>query len=294
MNKLTRKLSRLLDGIQSGTKTSDAVDDLLDVIIYQNRTLAQQQHPNPFNRFGLKSFSQSDEDGLTLEILRRIKPDSESYENWVFAEYGVGNGTENNSLILIALGLKGFWVGGEELAFQIPTNDSFIFTKTWITRDNILSLHSESLEKINSVEADVIALDLDGNDYHLVSSMLQNKISPKLFIVEYNAKFPVPIEFFSDYKDDFYYDRKDYYGVSLSSYNKMFEEFGYFLVCCNSHTGANAYFVRDEYKQLFPEVPDSIYEKYSGLNYFLPKKFSHGFSAKTIEHFLKKFVDTSS
>jgi hypothetical protein len=68
----------------------------------------KNNHPNPLNRFGAKCFSQSDEDGITLEILKRIG----SIEKGAFAEFGVADGTENNTLILLSLGWRGFWVGG--------------------------------------------------------------------------------------------------------------------------------------------------------------------------------------
>jgi hypothetical protein len=54
---------------------------------------------NPLNKCGRKYFSQADEDGITLEILRRIDARSGT-----FAEIGVGNGLENNTLILLAAG----------------------------------------------------------------------------------------------------------------------------------------------------------------------------------------------
>lgn len=81
--------------------------DLGDLYLFDRTRQIQYAHPNPLNKFGKKCFSQTDEDGITIEILRRL----ELINNGVYAEYGVGNGTENNTLILAALGWKGFWVG---------------------------------------------------------------------------------------------------------------------------------------------------------------------------------------
>ena len=47
-----------------------------------------------------KCFSQTDEDGITIEILRRIG----CLEKGTFAEFGPGDGMENNTLILKSLG----------------------------------------------------------------------------------------------------------------------------------------------------------------------------------------------
>ena len=72
------------------------IQELRDLFLISQTRQAQINHINPLNRFGLKCFSQTDEDGITLEILRRIK----SLGKGVFAEFGVGDGTENNTLIL--------------------------------------------------------------------------------------------------------------------------------------------------------------------------------------------------
>jgi hypothetical protein len=52
----------------------------------------------------------NDEDGITFEIPRRI-----GLADGVFAEFGVGNGVENNTLAPAAAGWTGFWVDGEDL-----------------------------------------------------------------------------------------------------------------------------------------------------------------------------------
>lgn len=48
------------------------------------------QSSNPLNKFGAKVFSQTDEDGITLEITRRIFGEAPQF----FWEFGVGDGTE--------------------------------------------------------------------------------------------------------------------------------------------------------------------------------------------------------
>ena len=57
---------------------------------------------NPLVKAGQKYFSQNDEDGITLDILRRI-----GLESGTFVEFGAGDGLENNSLILLMRGWKG-------------------------------------------------------------------------------------------------------------------------------------------------------------------------------------------
>src|SRR5689334_19646631 len=85
---------------------------LLQTNLYSNN-VRTDAYGNPFNRFGKKTFSQTDEDGLTFEIVRRL-----GLEKGTFAEFGVGDGLENNTLSLIAAKWRGFWAGNEELAFD--------------------------------------------------------------------------------------------------------------------------------------------------------------------------------
>ena len=102
-------------------------------------------------------------------------------------------------MALAALGWRGFWVGGEDLAFTVPQSRKFTYLRTWKTLDNIVQFAQQGRSFLKSNELDVVSLDLDGNDIYFVEKLLANNIKPKLFIVEYNAKFPPPIRFRIDY-----------------------------------------------------------------------------------------------
>jgi hypothetical protein len=256
---------------------------IADLTLHMHAKESQRRHKNPLNNFGKKCFSQTDEDGITLEILKRLN----ILENGVYAEYGVGNGVENNTLILAALGWSGFWVGGEELVFDASKNQNFIYCKEWITLENILPISLQALEKINKKSTDVISLDLDGNDIYFVEHLLKNGMKPKLFIVEYNAKFPPPIKFQINYNDNHQWNGDDYFGASLYSFFELFAKHGYKLVCCNSHTGANAFFVDANYSHLFTDVPRSINDIYVEPNYYLYNKYAHPQSLKTLQNIFK-------
>jgi hypothetical protein len=232
-------------------------------LIAHNRQL-QREHPNPLNRFGRKVFSQADEDGITLEILRRMALGRSGY----FAEFGVGDGMENNTLVLAALGWGGFWVGGEALAFPAPSNPRFTFMREWVTLDNVVQLARKGMAHVGVDALDVVSMDLDGNDIYFVEKLLQEGVRPKLFIVEYNAKFPPPIEFQIDYDRGHTWAHDDYFGASLSSFDRLFSRFGYRLVCCNAHTGANAFFVDADDGDRFADVPSDIGSIYVECRYY--------------------------
>ena len=121
-----------------------------------------------FCRFGKRVLSVYSEDGLTLEILKRMEIDSGN-----FIELGIGNGTENNTLILLSMGFSGVWIGGEDLAFKIPKNNKRLaFQKTWITLENINGSIEKIVEFLGTNEIDFLSLDLDGNDYYFLKAIL--------------------------------------------------------------------------------------------------------------------------
>ena len=242
----------------------------------------QQTSKNPLNRFGKKCFSQTDEDGITLEILRRMN----ALDSGVYVEFGVGDGSENNTLILAAMGWKGAWMGNEELAFDLQKTDAhrFAYIKGWITLENITDSIEAGLSQVKEKAIDVISVDLDGNDIYFIEKILRSGFKPKLFIVEYNAKFPPPVKFQIQYDPRHQWVSDDYFGASLSSYVDLFSQFGYHLVCCNAHTGSNAFFIDEAYADRFSDVPVDINDIYVEPRYFLYQNYGHPGSIKTIEN----------
>ncbi len=249
--------------------------------IYTNNKRASD-YGNPFNNYGKKAFSQTDEDGLTFEIVKRL-----GIQKGVFAEFGVGNGFENNTLALAAAKWRGFWVGNEDLAFNPnPMGEekvNFTYIQDFITRGNVLDLIRRGKEAISRDTIDLISIDLDGNDIYLVDEMLTNGIFPKILIVEYNAKFIPPIDWKIDYDDNNVWRHDDYMGASLMAYCNLLTQNGYFLVCCNSFSGSNAFFVKNEYRSFFPDVPDDIDRLWCAPMYLPTLNYGHPQSARVIE-----------
>ncbi len=244
--------------------------------VWINRT---RNHPNPLCRYGLKVFSQNDEDGITMEILRRLDANAGCY-----LEFGVGNGKENNTLILGALGWRGHWFGNEELVIDTENTERLGYTKTWVTRENILELCGQTGFKTSDI--DVISLDLDGNDLYFCQELLEGGYKPALFIVEYNASFPPPIKFCVDYDAEFSWTNDTHQGASLASFNDLFAGHGYTLICCNAWNGVNAFFVRSEFIKHFDDVPTDIRQIYVPSN-LLPAAPLHPMSLRSIATLLR-------
>jgi hypothetical protein len=255
----------------------------IDLLVEQSIRVRQESHPNPLVLYGRKGFSQTDEDGITIEIVRRLKIDKGS-----FAEFGVGDGSENNTICLLGMNWRGFWVGGEDLIFDEKKSNRLYYEKEWIDLGNILQLYKNGLKQIEAENVDVVSVDLDGNDLHFANELLKKGCKPKLFIIEYNAKFPPPMQFSVVYNEKHSWDFSDYYGASLFSLNEVFESFGYNLICCNAATGSNAFFVKNEYLDLFPEVPKNLKDIYSGPAIACKfRNFSFPTSPKTLQRLIE-------
>lgn len=230
---------------------------------------------NPLLAHGRRYFSQNDEDGILLEILRRLAITEPSS----FCEFGIGHGTENNTIILLAMKWRGVWVGDEDLAFECDKGSSrLVFLKKWITRDNAAALAQEGLQRLGARLSDVrvFSVDLDGNDGSVVRALLTAGFAPDVFIVEYNAKIPPSVEFEMPYNEKYLWRGDDFYGVSLLSWVQIFRSADYRLVACNE-CGVNAFFVRTAHMDKFLDVPaeiDELYRMYrSSSSFRCPVRF---------------------
>lgn len=185
--KFVRQIKNLILAFKLISFRNKSTHSMLIELVYQSRL---KSHTNPFAaKYAKRYFSQSDEDGITLEILSRIGSESKSSSN-LFLEFGVGNGTENNSLVLLSSGYSGTWVGGQDLAINPSASSNLKFIQTWVTLDNIIEIYQNSLKLWSTPQFDMVSMDLDGNDFYFVSSLLDCGCRPKLFICEYNALFP--------------------------------------------------------------------------------------------------------
>ena len=85
-------------------------DGPLAHLTYYEATLARPRYRQPKRivRHGAKVYSQNDEDGILQEIFRRI-----GMTNREFAEFGVQDGGECNTVLLLTSGWSGLWLEAE-------------------------------------------------------------------------------------------------------------------------------------------------------------------------------------
>ncbi len=199
--------------------------------------------PKRLECHGATVYSQHDEDGMIAEIFRRI-----GTTNRVFFEFGVEDGLECNTHLLLHQGWSGAWAEGSEAhanairgRFKLAIDAGRLqLTQTMVTRDNI-----DDVARVLRLpdEIDLLSIDIDGNDYWVFKAL--TAVRPRVAVIEYNAKFPPPMKHVIAYRPDHAWHGTDYYGCSLQSITDLAEARGYRLVGCNI-TGVNAFFVRSD------------------------------------------------
>lgn len=191
---------------------------------------------------GYKVYSQTDEDGIIEAIFDRIGGGR------TFIEIGSGNGTENNTHALLLKGWRGVWVDGRadriaSIRSEVGASPDLFAEQAFVTRENVPSLAAGWLERLGTREIDFFSVDIDGNDLHVLLAAL-GVFRPPVICVEYNAKFPPPLEVCVEYDPAHAWSGDDYHGASLAAFVSALTPLGYTLVTCNV-SGVNAFFVAD-------------------------------------------------
>lgn len=244
--------------------------DLHQILARQEieRLLGTQRLADPLRleRAGFKAYSQSDEDGILQEIFRRIGEGKRT-----FFETGIGYGLENNTVYLLHSGWTGAWVDANPEAAKWVRHDlapaissgQLRFEERRVTAENV-----ESILQQCSVpaEVDLLSLDIDGNDYHVLKAM--SSIRPRVLVVEYNAKFAPPVTWVLPYNPDHRWRNNDAFGASLTALTDLAATKGYSLVGCNL-TGANAFFVRNDMLGAHFQAPHTAENFYHPQRYYL-------------------------
>jgi hypothetical protein len=252
------------------------LDGVTDLILLQR----YKESRNNFQSFGSSSFSQGDEDGLTMEIIKRI-----GLKQGTFLEFGIGDGRENNTLILRSLGFKGAWVDAlDNNHLRDIGSKEFYYQQEWIHETNVLEIMENFRQVFESVPQ-IVSMDLDGNDYWIWKIILEAGYRPEIAIAEYNARFPLPIDWKMPYNKEHNWLEDDYYGASLQALINLFSKFEYFPLVC-SINGTNVFFVKTSYLDRFPERSETA-DIFLGPFYTFKGYNGHRVSLKTVRSILQ-------
>ena len=182
---------------------------------------------------GIKVYSQNDEDGILLHLLRCMG----GHGKKEYFEFGAHDGMQVNTRVLRDhYGWRGLMLDG---AFDKP---EIGLHKEWFTPSNIVQL----LEKYKvSKTVDVLSVDADCDDFWITREILLAGYKPRILIQEYNQHFDfeasistLPKEIGKESEGHAF---RTYFGASALAFQRMLLAFGYTLVHSNK---VNLFFVR--------------------------------------------------
>ena len=221
---------------------------ILKELLIQNNS-----NENPLIKYEHQTFSQNGEDGIINEIFNRL-----GITTGEFIEIGTGDGSENNTRLLLELGWKGTWIDGNPNCLKTIKNNlgHFISSKKlnaqlkFVDSDNV-----NSILKDNNIspDIDILSLDLDLTT-HLVWKAL-NYITPKVLVIEYNGFFPKNTLWQANIKGNESWDGSINMGASLSTIIQISDHKNYKFIGTEL-SGTNAFFVHQSVQHIFTDFID--------------------------------------
>ena len=244
IKKLIRKTAFLLSkSMQISNQDNDEFE-----LLAMGSMLSNQQflmNSNKLNDYEFKIFSQFGDDGLIQYLIKNI-----NLENETFIEFGVENYLESNTrFLMMNNNWSGFIMDGSEEAMNSLKNRSWYWKYSltnkaiFIDKDNINGL----LNDTGFSNIGLLHIDLDGNDYHILTEIDLSKLNPSILIMEYNSVFgkdrPITVPYDKAFiRTNAHYSNL-FWGASLPALNYAASKRGYSLIGCNL-AGNNAYFVK--------------------------------------------------
>ncbi len=270
---VVREIRELRDSVKRLTALADVLQNQA-TNGYATALLNSEKYKDPkrVTPHEAQVYSQSGEDGIIAEIFRRI-----GTTNRAFAEVGVGNGLENNTVFLLSQGWVGAWIDGDQASassirktfYQPISTKQLSFIESFVTAENIADLFSKlSVPR----DLDLLSLDIDRNTYWIWHALKDYRA--RLVVVEYNATWPADCDWKMPYDTTGVWDGSMNFGASLKAFERLGNQFGYSLVGCDLG-GANAFFVRDDLLKDHFASPYTAENHYEPARYWLARRNGH-------------------
>lgn len=201
--------------------------------------LAKSYDSRNLEHWASKGFSQYGADGIIHKLFSDVNT-----TNKFFVEFGVQGGKECNTRRLReACGWSGLLMdGGHE-------NRKINLQRQFITRENIVTLLDQ-----NSVPRalDLLSVDIDGNDFHVLNAILHAGYRPRVVIVETNFDLPEGYDATIRYAPTFvgYTNQRSpracYHSASVNAFLQLARRYQYSIV--GAHR-PDLYWVRNDVLQ---------------------------------------------
>lgn len=260
-----RRLANWARRLREGADAAIDCKRLLDQLVRFRYEVAlanspRYEDPKRLLASRLKVFSQGYEDGMIAEVYRRIETTTRR-----FIEFGIEDGLECNSTLLLLQGWSGAWIeaSAERAARARGLFESY---PVEIVAERVTAENADELigRLAGDDELDLLSIDIDSNDYWVWKAI--TSVEPRLVVVEYNATFPPEIRKTVAYDPSLVWDGSNYLGASLGALEVLGREKGYSLVGC-SPTGVNAFFVREDL------VDDQFCSPFTAVNHYEPPRY---------------------
>lgn len=193
--------------------------------------------PLQLHKWWGRGFSQLGADGVIHKLFADIGVTDKYY-----VEFGTQNASECNTRRLReTCGWSGLLMDGGH------DNPAINLHRAFITRENIVSL----LRKYNVPKSfDLLSVDIDGNDYHVLKSILRH-YQPRVIIVETN--FEISKSLTIPYTPNHRWDGSCRGSASVEAFRRLHAAFGYSQV---SALPPDTYWVRNDVRRPNYTVPD--------------------------------------
>ena len=245
IKKTIRKVASLINKI---IQISDPNKNMIELIAIGSMLSNQQYSMNStnINDYEFKIFSQFGDDGIIQYLIKNIL-----IENEIFIEFGVENYMESNTrFLMMNNNWSGFVMDGSENSMNYLKDQSWYWRYSltnkavFIDKNNI----NELLANTGFSNIGLLHIDLDGNDYHILSEIDLSKLNPSIIIMEYNSVFgkdrPITIPYDKEFDRTNAHYSNLFWGASLSALSYLASKKGYALIGCNL-AGVNAYFLKN-------------------------------------------------
>ena len=164
-----------------------------------------------------KIYAQFGEEAIFDHIFKNI-----GTTNKFIVDFGAGslNRGLSHSRYLIEDGWSGLLMDGN------PEKETNI-KKEFITSENIISL----FDKYDvPIEFDLLSIDIDGNDFWVLKSILNSRYTPRVIINEFNGCLQEGVLQVMKYNPSHIWEGDDYYGASFEAYKHLLNHGGYTLI----------------------------------------------------------------
>lgn len=232
-------------------------------LLFASYTIKSNEIKPKLSDFSYNKYSQFGEDGIIQKIFEIIGTTSK-----VCVEFGACNGflLSNTANLWAHYGWKGVLIEADTKyldalkANTAPYDCIAINTKVGIGEHDALEsiLYEHNIHE----SIDLLSIDIDGNDYHILQSL--NTVRPRLIICEYNPTIPAILDVYTEYNN--------YFGCSVSALTRIARQKGYELIAL---TDTNAFFIVAEEFTKFSHFELSL-DKIAVNNYLTYVVTSYG------------------